>query len=407
MAETLKKKKRLEAKQIVKDAKNVPCMDCGKTYPHYVLDLDHMDGYIKIDKVSSIASRGTIEQTKEEIKKCQVVCANCHRLRTAKQFPYNNKSGPRYTLFREILDKLKSAPCVECGNIFLPIQMDFDHIKGNKIDKISNMLRDGCEIKLFIEEVKKCENVCVNCHRVRTFTNERNSNYPSNYDYDTIEQYMTKEAEEIKNRQEVFIHGMRGTKEYMAWNSMKNRCYNKNNAKYKNIGAKGIIVFDEWKEDFLSFYKYIGICPNKTFVLLRIDTSKNYEPDNIKWGSSKEAANREMIRGHEINITIDGKTKTLTNWLKEHKIKRASVNSRIGRLIAENKIQKSKNIDLSNHKEVFDVVKRGNKINEKIVSSIKKDLADGISYDIIKTKYSISLSSVYDIKNSRCWKDIK
>lgn len=65
---------------IIKQAKDVPCADCGKRYPHYVMDFDHVrEG--KLANVSNLA-KGNVDTLLAEIAKCDVVCANCHRERT-------------------------------------------------------------------------------------------------------------------------------------------------------------------------------------------------------------------------------------------------------------------------------------------------------------------------------------
>ena len=49
-------------------------------YP-YVLDFDHQHN--KVDSVSNILSSSTnLDKVLEEIKKCQILCANCHRIKT-------------------------------------------------------------------------------------------------------------------------------------------------------------------------------------------------------------------------------------------------------------------------------------------------------------------------------------
>lgn len=69
--------------EIVKAAKDKPCMDCGKSYPHYVMDLDHREGEEKMGCVGTLCHKGvSLARLKAEIAKCDVVCANCHRLRT-------------------------------------------------------------------------------------------------------------------------------------------------------------------------------------------------------------------------------------------------------------------------------------------------------------------------------------
>ena len=61
-----------------------PCADCGET-DIIVLEFDHLRD--KEADVSVLAREGySLEKVKREIDKCEVVCANCHRRRTAKQF---------------------------------------------------------------------------------------------------------------------------------------------------------------------------------------------------------------------------------------------------------------------------------------------------------------------------------
>src|ERR1700694_6307209 len=60
--------------ELIRQAKDKPCADCGHRYPHYVMDLDHIDPSIKIDTVGRIAHYG-IRKTKEEILKCEAVCS--------------------------------------------------------------------------------------------------------------------------------------------------------------------------------------------------------------------------------------------------------------------------------------------------------------------------------------------
>ena len=61
-----------------------PCVDCGQSNP-VLLDFDHRgDQFKSISEM--IKSRYSWNRIKEEISKCDVRCANCHRLKTAKQF---------------------------------------------------------------------------------------------------------------------------------------------------------------------------------------------------------------------------------------------------------------------------------------------------------------------------------
>lgn len=68
-----------------------PCVDCGES-DVTVLEFDHRDRMTKIQAVSQlIRSQYPLEKIKEEISKCDVRCANCHRRKTAKEFNWFKK----------------------------------------------------------------------------------------------------------------------------------------------------------------------------------------------------------------------------------------------------------------------------------------------------------------------------
>jgi len=65
--------------------KSHPCVDCGNDNP-IVLEFDHKDDVDKVSNISEIVRDRKWETIMLEINKCDVRCANCHRIRTAKQF---------------------------------------------------------------------------------------------------------------------------------------------------------------------------------------------------------------------------------------------------------------------------------------------------------------------------------
>lgn len=78
---------------------------------------------------------------------------------------------------KQYVDALKSAhPCADCGDFFPPCVMDYDHVRGEKRYKISDLVRGGFPISTIDEEISKCDLVCANCHRIRT--NQRGYEYP-------------------------------------------------------------------------------------------------------------------------------------------------------------------------------------------------------------------------------------
>ena len=64
----------------IRKLKERPCADCGVSYPYYVMDFDHLKD--KLAEVSYLATWGRRKQAVAEIKKCEVVCSNCHRERS-------------------------------------------------------------------------------------------------------------------------------------------------------------------------------------------------------------------------------------------------------------------------------------------------------------------------------------
>ena len=79
------RKHRIAKRKYLNKQKDKPCQDCGVRYPWYVMDFDHRDGEIKLSKISLVASSFGWEKLKAEVAKCDVVCANCHRIRTYKK----------------------------------------------------------------------------------------------------------------------------------------------------------------------------------------------------------------------------------------------------------------------------------------------------------------------------------
>ncbi len=86
-AATRNNKFKLEIHSFLRDFfKKRPCIDCGESDLR-VLEFDHKNKFTKFKAVSSmIRLQFPIEKIKEEIEKCDVRCANCHRKKTARDF---------------------------------------------------------------------------------------------------------------------------------------------------------------------------------------------------------------------------------------------------------------------------------------------------------------------------------
>lgn len=76
--------RRKSLRDFVNAYKALPCADCGREFPVVCMDFDHREG--KEDNVATMVAEGRpIEVVKKEIAKCDLVCACCHRIRTARR----------------------------------------------------------------------------------------------------------------------------------------------------------------------------------------------------------------------------------------------------------------------------------------------------------------------------------
>jgi len=143
-----------------------PCLDCGEEFPSYVMEFDHVRGSKRFNLGKMTNHRR--EAVEAEIEKCDLVCCNCHRVRT--QVLKGSSKIPKVQAFREWLNSLKNQPCKDCGRTFPHVAMDFDHVQGEKVAGIAQMWSWGRE--RVVAEIAKCDLVCANCHRVRTYSHE-------------------------------------------------------------------------------------------------------------------------------------------------------------------------------------------------------------------------------------------
>jgi hypothetical protein len=92
-----------------------------------------------------------------------------HRYYLENKRKYREASRKKNNLIRRKIIELKTGKkCKDCGIKYPYYVMDFDHIKGEKKFNIGNSV-SNMTMKTFLEEVEKCEIVCSNCHRHRTY----------------------------------------------------------------------------------------------------------------------------------------------------------------------------------------------------------------------------------------------
>lgn len=122
---------------------------------------------------------------------------------------------------------------------------------------------------------------------------------------------MKKEQDRI-NLEANHSHKQSGTRLYKIWQGMKKRCYNPHDTRYDRYGGRGIIICDEWRENFQAFHDWaVQNGYDETLTIDRVDNDGNYCPENCRWSSNEEQARN---RSSNIKITIGNATKTLTEW---------------------------------------------------------------------------------------------
>jgi hypothetical protein len=73
-----------------------------------------------------------------------------------------------------VFDHKANHPCVDCGNSD-PVVLEFDHTGTDKLANVSDMVKNGLSLKRIQEEIDKCDVVCANCHRIRTYSRRTTS----------------------------------------------------------------------------------------------------------------------------------------------------------------------------------------------------------------------------------------
>lgn len=152
-----------------------PCVDCGER-DREVLEFDHVR-----DKTSNLSNLvqncAPLAEIKAEIECCEVVCVNCHRVRTAARGDWlradpewrdvlTRRRGSVAQKLLHAYEHLEATGCIDCQETRL-VCLDFDHLR-DKTGAVSRMVRGSTTLADVVEEIAKCEVRCANCHRRKT-----------------------------------------------------------------------------------------------------------------------------------------------------------------------------------------------------------------------------------------------
>lgn len=189
----------------------------------------------------------------------------------------------------------------DCGNVVIKTLVDVKNKRvtscescskearrSKKINQIINTVVNNCTITdgyyLIKSNNKRRLFVSANCNKCGNNFSIR---------YDTLKNLHGEHCPycNIKAKGEHRKKPYRDHKLWRVWWSMKKRCYDNNNKHYNDYGGRDIKVCDEWLQSYENFYNWsMNNGYGDGLSIDRIDTNKNYEPNNCRWTDTKTQA---------------------------------------------------------------------------------------------------------------------
>lgn len=122
----------------------------------------------------------------------------------------------------------------------------------------------------------------------------------------------------------IYDKALYNTAMYRSWRSMKSRCNNPKVPEYGNYGGRGITVCEKWRT-FAGFLEDMSSTHQEGLSLDRIDNEKGYSKENCRWATRTQQSNNRRTNRQ---LTLNGITKTLTQWIVESGQKPSTVRQR-------------------------------------------------------------------------------
>ena len=123
-----------------------------------------------------------------------------------------------------------------------------------------------------------------------------------------------------------YVHGMSRTPEYRVWAHMKERCEKTDKRHGKYYYDKGIKVCERWVDSFSNFFEDIGKRPSSFHTIDRIDSNRNYSPENCRWVTNDV---QQSNKSNNIRISFSGKTLTYSEWERTLGLPKGKISSRV------------------------------------------------------------------------------
>jgi len=155
---------------------NHACQNCG-IKDSRLIEADHQKEFKKVYDCGSHcwwACNGGVEALQAELRKCKPLCRFCHALKS--QAERKKQTQPQYLARQKIInaEKLKRGACLTCKRtvtLVTACAFDFDHINPEtKRMRVSKMVYKSWDYfnAYAKEEMRKCNLLCVSCHKIRT-----------------------------------------------------------------------------------------------------------------------------------------------------------------------------------------------------------------------------------------------
>lgn len=142
--------------------------------------------------------------------------------------------------------------------------------------------------------------------------------------------FPTTKCAKCSNKERITVDVAENRKAYSMWKDMIYRCEKPSCGNYKNYGARGVSVCEEWR-DFSTFFEWLnnnGYDKNlgRQCSIERINVNGDYCPENCKIAGIKEQANNKR---DNVQVSIDGVSKTVTQWCEITGVNRSTAYHRI------------------------------------------------------------------------------
>lgn len=128
-------------------------------------------------------------------------------------------------------------------------------------------------------------------------------------------------------------HGMKGTRFYRIWTSMKTRCYNKRHVYYKYYGGIGITVCDKWlsfegfmEDMYESYKKHSKIYGEKNTSIDRINENEKYCKKNCEWSTQEKQNSHQRNR---VRVLYKGKKYSIKDLAKKQNLRYGTLYNRL------------------------------------------------------------------------------